>query len=837
MKASHNLYGKKLLQLLILPLLTLSLLSAVNVNIKRVSAVESPYIAVVPGNIVDQNLTPGKNFTVSIYTNYGENTMTEWDVTAYQFTLFYNPNILNGTEVTNGEVIVGGTATFIDGPFYNEAGELSLTVGFYDSTGEVTSMYRPAPWNGTLAYVTFTVVGTGISNITLGPQTKLIGWNFTKSEEYNIIEAKTMPTHIQHGNFNNIRSIHDVAVVSLVAPTTAVLAQLQLVNMSVIVRNEGNFTETFNVTAYANTTEIGTQKITDVTSGGQETLNFSWNITEATEGNYIITANATVLESIGNPTGIDEDPTDSTKTTQITLKAIHDVGITNLVTSQPAVIGPPMLINVTVANKGSYNENVTVTVSYKTVPTPDDTGVVGTKNFTLAKGPTSNTISLSWNTTGLNVSMYEINATATIATDEHLADNTETTRITLALGHDVAIKRISAPTSVDVGELVTIRVQVENLGGYNETFDVEVTYDTSTIEKPKLVTLDSGASKYVEFSWDTTGVAPASYWITAEAILAEGIEDANPDQNLKTHSITVKPPGAIAGTVTDASTGDPIEGANVTVTAGAYSDITDAYGHYNITDVPPGTYTVTASASGYYSNSTSATVISEETTTADLELSPLPGTIAGTVTDASNGEAIIGATVTANGYNATTDAYGHYNITDVPLGTYTVTASATGYESASQTDITVFAEETTTVNFTLRVNSTITISADPTTITVGESIAVSGSIDPTREGVTVTIWYRPTGGTWTTLTTVTTNENSQYSHVWTPETTGTYEVKASWLGDENTSPAESDVQPITVQEASGVLPWYLYVAAAGVTAVIIATIAFYFLKIRKPKPK
>ncbi len=897
MKA-NSLCGKKRLQLLILPLLIFSLLSAVNVNIKRVSGVESPYIAVIPESVVDPALSPGENFTISIYTNYGENVATEWDVAVYQFNLFYNPTILKGgidmnktdnwtidsptkilettkkpiypasekvyvnhilmskpsnytidyalgiitfpnlvyagdeveaiyqyqvSTVTNGDIIVGGSSRSVAGYFDNEAGELLLTVGFYSTPGEVTSMFRPPPWNGTLAYVTFTVVGTGISNITMGQRTQLIGWNFTTGAEYNIIATmftnndtwtgdgvtnvfnttekpivedtekiyvnETLMTrpanytidydtgeitftkapgsgeeiettydytnydHIQHGYFNNIPSIHDVAVASLAAPTTAVLEQLQQINFNVTISNEGNFMETFNVTAYANTTKIETQKITDLTSGGQETLNFSWNITEATEGNYTITANATVLASIGNPMGIDEDPTDNVKTTQITLKAIHDVAVTNLVTSQSAVIGPPMLINVTVANKGSYNENVTVTISYKTVPTPDDTGVVGTRNFTLTKGTTSNTISLSWNTTGLKVSTYEINATATIDTDEHLADNTETTRITLALGHDVAIQRISAfPTPVDVGELVTIRVQVENLGGYNETFEVEVTYDTSTIEEPYSATMLPGDSDYFDFNWNTTGVTPDSYILTARAVL-DG--DINPANNLDTKSIIVELPlGTIVGNVTDASTGLPIAGA--TVTAGDYTNISDANGYYIMSGVTP--------------------------------------------------------------------------------GNYTVAVSAAGYESASQHNRIVIAGETVTVNFALRVNSVITLSVDPTTITVGESITVSGSIDPIRENVTVTIWHRTGQGTWITLTTVTTDENSQYSHVWTVDTIGTYEVKASWLGDENTAPAESNVQTITVEEAPSGVPWELYVAAAGVTAAIIAAIAFYFLKIRRPKP-
>ncbi len=491
-------------------------------------------------------------------------------------------------------------------------------------------------------------------------------------------------------------------------------------------------------------------------------LAFSWNTTDAARGNYTLTANATVLQSIENPEGIDEDPTDNTKTAKIKLKMIHDVAVSKLALSEPAIIGPPMSINVTVANQGNYNESVTLTVVYlKPLPVKHPIGNA-TKNFTLNTG-SSKTESFKWNTTGLDPAWYEINATATIPLDEDLNDNTKIESTKLTIAHDVTVQRIRVKvgaletTSVIVGELVTIEVSVKNQGGYNETFDLDVAYNNITIEKRESVTLDPGDSKWIEFSWNTTGVDPGSYNITAEAILPE---DVNPDNNLKTKSIDVNPPGAIAGTVTDALTGHPIPETNVTVTPGEYT--------------------------------------------------------------------------------ATTDADGHYTITDVPPGTYTVTASATGYESASEHSITVAAGEPTTVNFTLRVTSTISLSVDPATITVGKSTTISGSINPTLLGVNVTIQYRLSPGeVWTNLTTATTNEYSQYSFQWTPETADTFEVKALWLGDENTLPAESDVQTITVQEPPPSTPWNVYtvaIVAAGVIAILMAA-AFYFLRIRKPKTK
>jgi uncharacterized protein YfaP (DUF2135 family) len=85
--------------------------------------------------------------------------------------------------------------------------------------------------------------------------------------------------------------------------------------------------------------------------------------------------------------------------------------------------------------------------------------------------------------------------------------------------------------------------------------------------------------------------------------------------------------------------------------------------------------------------------------------SPQPtgtGTLTGQVTDASNAAPIAGALVTVQGtgQSDTTDASGNYTILNVPAGSRTVTASAAGYISSTQTT-TVSDGGTTTLNFAL----------------------------------------------------------------------------------------------------------------------------------------
>ena len=103
------------------------------------------------------------------------------------------------------------------------------------------------------------------------------------------------------GTFNLTSTTdHDVAVVS-VEPSTARVYAGQTINITVVAENEGMNTETFNVTVkYENTTmgivgTIGTQTVTNLASGTNTTLTFSWNTSVTACVNYTINAEASVV--------------------------------------------------------------------------------------------------------------------------------------------------------------------------------------------------------------------------------------------------------------------------------------------------------------------------------------------------------------------------------------------------------------------------------------------------------------------------------------------------------------------------------------------------------------
>ena len=89
--------------------------------------------------------------------------------------------------------------------------------------------------------------------------------------------------------------VHDVTVVS-VEPSAAEVYAGWFVDVTVMVKNNGGATETFNVTAYCDTSVIGTQTITNLAAGAEENLTFSLNTTDLLlYVNYTIKAEASVV--------------------------------------------------------------------------------------------------------------------------------------------------------------------------------------------------------------------------------------------------------------------------------------------------------------------------------------------------------------------------------------------------------------------------------------------------------------------------------------------------------------------------------------------------------------
>lgn len=93
-------------------------------------------------------------------------------------------------------------------------------------------------------------------------------------------------------------SEHDVGVWSMTSSKT-VVCQNGTVNLNVNVFNWGNFTESFNVTVYANSAAIN-QTLMTVTSGNSSAITFTWDTTGFALGNYTLSACAEPVSSETN---------------------------------------------------------------------------------------------------------------------------------------------------------------------------------------------------------------------------------------------------------------------------------------------------------------------------------------------------------------------------------------------------------------------------------------------------------------------------------------------------------------------------------------------------------
>jgi hypothetical protein len=177
---------------------------------------------------------------------------------------------------------------------------------------------------------------------------------------------------------------------------------------------------------------------------------------------------------------------------------------------------------------------------------------------------------------------------------------------------------------------------------------------------------------------------------------------------------------------------------------------------------------------------------------------------------------------------APTNLEGRYSYTWTPpkAGDYTIRASWPGDENTNpaqnETQLTV-----------AKLNSTVTISVSPEKITLGSSVIINVTLIPVKPNANITIEYQLEGQTtWTFITTKSTDNNGNFSHIWTPSKAGNYTIRASWPGDQNTHQAESEHKTVKVEAQPTEM--VLYIVTGIITVAIIVAVAIYLVKIRKP---
>ena len=148
-------------------------------------------------------------------------------------------------------------------------------------------------WNGTHATSIINYTWNfGDNTSTITEEDPVVTHNYIMVETYTVTLNITDSQGLWGTVSKTVRTIypHDLAIINVTSAKT-VVGQGYNCNINITLENRGNFTETFNVTAYAATTPIASQNVT-LTSDNSTIITLTWNTTGFTKGNYTIWAYA-----------------------------------------------------------------------------------------------------------------------------------------------------------------------------------------------------------------------------------------------------------------------------------------------------------------------------------------------------------------------------------------------------------------------------------------------------------------------------------------------------------------------------------------------------------------
>ena len=318
--------------------------------------------------------------------------------------------------------------------------------------------------------------------------------------------------------------IHDIAIVDVHVSSNVVYAG-DIVEIYVTVKNFGRYTESFDVSAYCNSTLIQTLNVEELEPGQELMLVFGWCTGGVREGIYVISAMA--CEVPGEINVENNHFVDGFVEVKKAVSPVHDVAVADMGVSDSSVYeGETVEVHVTVENRGTETETFNVTLYYDSYVM----AVLFVGNLDAGK---SRVLTFSWNTVGVVEGNYTLKAEASrVEGEANTANNIYvdgTIEIKAApptLTHDVAVVHVDvSPTIVEKGGTVNIRVRVRNEGSFSESFNVTVFYDSFVIETRRVTSLSPGQETTLSVFWNTSDVDIGTYTIKAEASAVAGETD------------------------------------------------------------------------------------------------------------------------------------------------------------------------------------------------------------------------------------------------------------------------------------------------------------------------
>jgi hypothetical protein len=333
--------------------------------------------------------------------------------------------------------------------------------------------------------------------------------------------------------------LHDVAAVA-VLPSANPIEIGQDLELTTLVRNEGTVPESFAVSTYFDGVLLGTAFVTALAPYATKTFSYTINPSVLTLGNHTVSANIPLLPKEADPT--DNNFNDIVEVITQLPTVPHDIAVTSVTISQTVIsIGETVGIGVTVFNKGNESETFDLNVYY-------NSSLIETIGVEVLLPLEEQTFTFNWNTNTVTPGSYQISASAPLPGDANPSDNTFVDgTVQIKSGpppenvYDVAVLNVvPSPSIVEAGQIVSINVTVKNKGSVTESFYVSLYYDHIQIDTKHVLNLAPSKEIQIMFTWNTTGVFPLKYVISAVADTVEG-ETRTADNTFVDGTVTILP--------------------------------------------------------------------------------------------------------------------------------------------------------------------------------------------------------------------------------------------------------------------------------------------------------
>jgi hypothetical protein len=260
------------------------------------------------------------------------------------------------------------------------------------------------------------------------------------------------------------------------------------------------------------------------------------------EGTYTIWALAEIVpEEINTENNRFED--DTVTLVSRPAPVTYDLAVVS-VQAYPTLVkmGQIVQIKVNVKNLGTSAESFNVIAYYDNYP-------ITAQHVSSLPPNTQQELTFQWNTTGVGEGTYTIKVYIPPLPGETNIDNNlyidGKVTILPSIVRDVSVKYVQAtPNFVFVGDIIQIKVDVENLGATTENFTVTTYCDNLEIATRDVDLLLPKTTATLYFSWNTSGVPEGSYIIKAYIPPLPG--EVNIENNLYINgNVTVKAPAPV----------------------------------------------------------------------------------------------------------------------------------------------------------------------------------------------------------------------------------------------------------------------------------------------------